>query len=72
MSSQLKDCMDCTHMRTEKKYDKFGNSGRVNICDITGVYLVWDKELKIHNEANSCGYYKHYTERLGEEIENGY
>lgn len=63
MSCELKDCMDCEHIRTEKKYDKFGNSDKVNVCDKTGAYLVWDEELKIHNEANSCGDYIHYSER---------
>jgi len=63
MSAELKDCMDCAHIRTEKKYDKFANSYRVNVCDISGVCLVWDDKLGIHNEANNCDVYKHYSKR---------
>lgn len=63
MSFQLNDCMDCKHIKTEKRYDNFGNGYRVNVCGITNVYLVWDDELKIHNEANSCEDYKHYSDK---------
>jgi hypothetical protein len=63
----MKNCMDCSHYRTEKIYTAIG-SDRIGLCLKQNTRLCTDEFPNIYNDAEYCEWYNHYKadeERIG-------